>query len=391
MKSFFSIIFLVYVLCVSAQVPGTTATAVLNSVSQKLNSLFSVSYSYIREMRYYADNYDSKDTASMYIEFSPALPMGVRFQAARNGDLYIYDGKRILDIDANMMTIDSSTASSERMLSNSFLYNSMASLRNNLPMIIKSDSFSKVLSDTVLNGRQLLSIRMEAAGTYLGAVTGTGRMDDPSLRRPYFLLVDKKTLLPYQFVSKLVNGADDRDYIRVTYSDVKPNPPAKAGRSWTYAAYEGKYKPYVEPVKVPLVKAGDLLPSFRLPVYTEKGSDSLSSELLRGKLVLVEFWFKSCGPCIKAMPHYNALQEKYKSQGFELVTINLDDPVEDVAYFYKKYPPAYRMLYNGISLFESLGFEGCPSSVLVDRTGKVVKTFYGFNGDEIGKSIEGLF
>ncbi|RYY58413.1 MAG: TlpA family protein disulfide reductase, partial [Chitinophagaceae bacterium] len=142
--------------------------------------------------------------------------------------------------------------------------------------------------------------------------------------------------------------------------------------------------------QIPVIATGARMPDFRLPVYNGSVMDTLSFNDLKDKVVLVEFWFKSCGPCIKAMPKYNALQDKYKDQGFELVTVNLEDPVEDLDFFYKKYPPHYRMLYQGLALFNSLGFEGCPSSVLVDRSGKVVKTFYGYDEEAVGESIASL-
>ena len=91
-----------------------------------------------------------------------------------------------------------------------------------------------------------------------------------------------------------------------------------------------------------------------------------------------------------AMPHYNALQEKFKKEGFELLTINIEDPIEDIAFFYNKYLPNYKMLFNGQKLFESLGFSGCPSSLLVDRNGRAAKTFFGFNKQEIEASIADL-
>jgi hypothetical protein len=48
------------------------------------------------------------------------------------------------------------------------------------------------------------------------------------------------------------------------------------------------------------------------------------------------------------------------------------------------------MLYNGMSLFQRLGFTGCPSSLLVDRNGKAAQTFFGFNPEEIEKSVSAL-
>lgn len=40
---------------------------------------------------------------------------------------------------------------------------------------------------------------------------------------------------------------------------------------------------------------------------------------LRGKVVLIDFWSVRCPPCISEMPFMQALYEKYKSKGFEII------------------------------------------------------------------------
>lgn len=40
---------------------------------------------------------------------------------------------------------------------------------------------------------------------------------------------------------------------------------------------------------------------------------------LRGKVVLIDFWTVRCAPCIKEMPHVQAMYDKYRSQGFEVI------------------------------------------------------------------------
>jgi len=376
---------------VLAQTRDKDVITTLEKVSQKLNQLSGVHYRYNREMKYHADNYHNKDSATMYIDFKSGLPIGLRFQAKKTDAFFIYDGKMTIRLDNKNMTIDSTIILQVKQLeSNSFLFNSLASLRNNLPVVIANDSIRKELSDTLVDGRNLISIRMEGRGMYLNPLKGINYFDEPGLRRPYFLLIDKQTLLPYQFIAKIVNGTDDRDFIKVTYLDIQQNPVSPASDSWSYANYQNKYKPYVEPRKVAVVKPGAPIPFFNYPVFNPMKSDSLSLTDLKGKVVLLEFWFKSCGPCIKAMPHYNDLQQKFGKNNFELVTINIEDGIEDIEFFYKKYPPSYKMLYNGLGLFEALGFNGCPSSLLVDRNGKAARTFFGFDQEAIEKSISEL-
>jgi thiol-disulfide isomerase/thioredoxin len=46
---------------------------------------------------------------------------------------------------------------------------------------------------------------------------------------------------------------------------------------------------------------------------------------LRGNVVLIDFWTVRCAPCIKEMPHMQAMYDKYRSQGFEVIGLVGDD------------------------------------------------------------------
>ena len=363
----------------------------LAKVKSKLESIHQISYRQTRETHYYADNYSNLFAAEMYLDFTAKGPLNLWFQASDNKSAFIYNGSTTMRINKEDMTIDSAAAATAKSLqNNSYLYNSIVMLRNTIPSLMANDSFQKTLSDTMIEKKAYYTISFEAPKTYFGLLGDVEHFTMAGLRRPYLLLVDKKTMLPYQLISKIIRGTDDRDFVTVTYSAINTKPEKPEQNSWTYAAYQSKYKPYIPPVKIPLVKPGSTLARFTLPNYTSSGIDSVYSSQLSGKIVLLDFWFKSCGPCMDAMPHYNDLQKQFKKDGFELLTINVEDPVTDVAFFYKKYNPVYKMMYNGNKLWASLGFTGCPSSVLIDRNGKIVQSFFGFDEAVIGKKIKEL-
>jgi thiol-disulfide isomerase/thioredoxin len=78
--------------------------------------------------------------------------------------------------------------------------------------------------------------------------------------------------------------------------------------------------------------AGQLFPDFRLPAWDPADGaalDSLSLRQLRGRLVLLSFWFIDCPACQEEMPHFQELLEEYSGAGFRVVTLNPlpnDDP-----------------------------------------------------------------
>lgn len=67
--------------------------------------------------------------------------------------------------------------------------------------------------------------------------------------------------------------------------------------------------------------AGQQLPDFEL--HDLKGN-KIKTEDLKGKPLVINFWFTSCVPCIQEMPALNEIKERYKNTDIVFLAITFD-------------------------------------------------------------------
>lgn len=106
----------------------------------------------------------------------------------------------------------------------------------------------------------------------------------------------------------------------------------------------------------------------------------------RGKVLYVDFWASWCTPCIKSFPLLNRFNEEFKSQGLQIVGVNLDESPEDAKEFLAK-TPAQFMLANDSDqqCAKAFNVRAMPSSYLIDRNGVIRGAYLGFHDDQIDK------
>jgi peroxiredoxin len=93
---------------------------------------------------------------------------------------------------------------------------------------------------------------------------------------------------------------------------------------------------------------------------------------LKGKVVLVNFWATWCPPCRKEMPDLQALYDKYKDQGFVVLSIS-DEEAAKVSPFITEQKIGYPVLLDpGRKVNEAFVVEGIPKSFVYNREGKLV-------------------
>lgn len=114
--------------------------------------------------------------------------------------------------------------------------------------------------------------------------------------------------------------------------------------------------------------------------YTLLDGSKGSTEALRGKVVLVNFWATSCVTCVAEMPQIVSTYDKYKAQGYETVAVAMSyDPPAYVSRFAetRKLPFGVAIDNTG-EIARSFGdVQLTPTSYLINKRGEIVKRYVG--------------
>ena len=183
----------------------------------------------------------------------------------------------------------------------------------------------------------------------------------------------------------------------------EPPPPPPSPPSWAYAAYgafvllaavlvysfvtvarEGESRRECSALCLmhPNYAGADrIAPDFRLK---DMNGREVTLSSYRGKVVLLNFWVSSCGPCKEEMPDLGELAHILKPQNdVALVTVSVDDGPDDVRDLLKtllREDPPFPVLFDpggAEAVKAKFGTELFPETWLIDKRGVIRARFDG--------------
>ncbi|MHC5537953.1 TlpA family protein disulfide reductase [Singulisphaera rosea] len=115
------------------------------------------------------------------------------------------------------------------------------------------------------------------------------------------------------------------------------------------------------------------------PEWEAKDIDgkSHSTKDLRGNVVILDFWSRGCGWCIRAMPQLKALREEFEGRPVQLLGMSLDEKEEDARLVVEQMRITYPTV-RAAGLSEGYKVGGIPHLVILDQEGRIADIHIGY-------------
>lgn len=338
---------------------------VAEKIVENFNSLKNVTYtSTVREKDFFSGEISNDTTkALIFIESTKMNSFKIKGTSLEE----IFDGSKLFKLN-----FSDSTYRVTLKETSVYLYSSLPYLINGLGKSIKEKKLITQLPDSIIKGISYYHLHL----TNLDTVKNGKRIFNL-----VSLLVNKKTYLPYYYKRDMQGFIDGTNQFVTTFSeyyfsDYKINNKAFPGLAMMQIP--SNFSLEKPKVSLPLLKNGTKAPEVDLS-YADGKLFNLENE--KGKVILLNFTINGCPHCVESVETLNKLFTKYKSEDFQIVSINPYDTKESILKFNNRFNvkyPAFIKSENTNKTLERYHVDSYPTIYLIDKQGDIARTFSGY-------------
>jgi len=144
-----------------------------------------------------------------------------------------------------------------------------------------------------------------------------------------------------------------------------------------------------DPMKMPNPRlVGKVAPDMSFQAADGKG---VTLKEFRGKPVLLDFWATWCGPCVASLPKLEKVFQEVSHKGLVLISIDEDQDAKTATDFWTKHAEPWPNFHDATGEIQQHFPPGSvPEVVLIDASGKMTYTSYGFDESALRAAIAQL-
>ena len=206
-----------------------------------------------------------------------------------------------------------------------------------------------------------------------------------TIKIEYHLWISKSDLIPIQYSLDVagVMNREKSDTIFQYYRDVLTKYEVNNLNDINILTLQAiptnyKVKEYIpDNEKVSLLPIGTIAPNWQLVSLT---NEKIRLSDLKGKFVLIDFFYKGCFPCAKSLPSLQALHNKFKNEELQIIGIDpLNETESDLADYLALKNVTYTVLLGNEDVVKRYHVKNYPTFYLIDKAGKIIFANYGYN------------
>ncbi len=127
----------------------------------------------------------------------------------------------------------------------------------------------------------------------------------------------------------------------------------------------------------------------KFPYMTDLKGNDYWDDILKDKIVVLNFWFTNCAPCKAEIPLLNELFWKYQErENLIFIAVCLDNN-DTITQFMKTTPFAYKQIPNGLTIARKFNIAAYPTNIIIDK-GVIKYSTTGFTKANIEKAETAL-
>ena len=151
------------------------------------------------------------------------------------------------------------------------------------------------------------------------------------------------------------------------------------------------------PAKPPVgINVGNTCPAISLDIVDKEGKFDVQKENAEGRVVILNFWYTTCGPCLEELPYFYEVAVDY-SDRVSVAAIHIEQPGVDVTGFiangsgHPEWNDGNMTIGwdTGMKLINLFNIQACPVTVVINTDGIITDYFVGgLHKDELVSAVE---